>query len=195
MFTEKSFQVFDIEGLEPRMEAIRAEIQPVFSEIGEILRGQLAEALPEMDFYLHIAQHRRRTAYAPDSTWSAISTQKRGYKMEACWTLGIWKDHVFLYLSMIDQPKAKEAYAELLSKTAIKGDFAISKDHTQNTVFGMEELAVALERFQKVKKSEFEIGRIWPAATFVEKPADELLQEMQATLTDLLPIYKKLLEV
>ncbi len=32
MFTEKSFEVFEIEGLEPRMAAIRQEIQPIFQQ-------------------------------------------------------------------------------------------------------------------------------------------------------------------
>lgn len=32
MFTEESFQVFQVEGLEPRMTAIRSEIQPVFQK-------------------------------------------------------------------------------------------------------------------------------------------------------------------
>ncbi|KST41585.1 DUF1054 family protein [Lactococcus lactis] len=37
MFTQKSFEIFKIEGLEPRMTEIRSEIQPVFSEIGQKL--------------------------------------------------------------------------------------------------------------------------------------------------------------
>ena len=38
MFRKKSFEVFDIEGLEARMQAVRSEIQPVFMEIGEVLK-------------------------------------------------------------------------------------------------------------------------------------------------------------
>lgn len=195
MFTEKSFKVFDIEGLDARMEAVRAEIQPVFAEIGEELKKELEKALPEEEFYLHIAQHRRRTTNAPDSTWSAISTQKRGYKMEVCWTLGIWKDYVFLYLSMIDQPKAKVAYAEQLLKEKVKGDFDLSKDHTLSEVLPMAELQSTLERFKKVKKSEFEIGKIWQSKEFSEKSDTILLNEMKGTVASLIPIYKKLLEL
>ena len=51
MFTQKSFEIFSIDGLEARMAEIRSEIQPVFSEIG------------------HISQHRRSTAIAPENTW------------------------------------------------------------------------------------------------------------------------------
>ena len=42
MFTQKSFEIFKIEGLEPRMTKIRSEIQPVFSEIGQKLLTELS---------------------------------------------------------------------------------------------------------------------------------------------------------
>ena len=92
MFTQKSFEIFKIEGLEPRMTEIRSEIQPVFSEIGQKLLTELSVKIPNQEFYFHIAQHRRRTANAPENTWSAISTKVRGYKMEAHFQLGIWED-------------------------------------------------------------------------------------------------------
>ena len=98
MFTQKSFEIFKIEGLEPRMTKIRSEIQPVFSEIGQKLLTELSVKIPNQEFYFHIAQHRRRTANAPENTWSAISTKARGYKMEAHFKLGIWEGYVFIYL-------------------------------------------------------------------------------------------------
>ncbi len=98
MFRKESFEIFDIEGLEMRMQGVRAEIQPIFMEIGEQLKERISQAFPEQEFYLHIAQHRRRTSNAPENTWSAIGTQKRGYKMEPHFQLGIWQDYVFLYL-------------------------------------------------------------------------------------------------
>ena len=45
MFTQKSFEIFKIEGLEPRMTEIRSEIQPVFSEIGQKLLTELSVKL------------------------------------------------------------------------------------------------------------------------------------------------------
>ncbi|ETD03748.1 hypothetical protein N568_0111695 [Lactococcus garvieae TRF1] len=104
MFRKESFEIFDIEGLEMRMQGVRAEIQPIFMEIGEQLKERISQAFPEQEFYLHIAQHRRRTSNAPENTWSAIGTQKRGYKMEPHFQLGIWQDYVFLYLSIIVSP-------------------------------------------------------------------------------------------
>ena len=117
MFTQKSFEIFKIEGLEPRMTEIRSEIQPVFSEIGQKLLTELSVKIPNQEFYFHIAQHRRRTANAPENTWSAISTKVRGYKMEAHFQLGIWEDYVFIYLSMIDQPKKQKRIRQLTDKS------------------------------------------------------------------------------
>jgi uncharacterized protein YktB (UPF0637 family) len=200
MFTEKSFEVFNVEGLDERMIKIRSEIQPIFQEIGEKMRLRCAENCPETEFFLHIAQHRRRTANAPENTWSAISTKPRGYKMEAHFQLGIWADYVFVYLSIIDQPKAQKVYADkLLSNisqlTELSENFKLSKDHTKPEYYALTDLSVALERLQTVKKSEFEIGRIWSREKFNGQQNEKILAEMLETVEELTPIYKKLLEI
>lgn len=38
MFTQESFKVFDITGLDERMEAIREKIQPIFKELDERIK-------------------------------------------------------------------------------------------------------------------------------------------------------------
>ena len=199
MFTQKSFEIFSIDGLEARMAEIRSEIQPVFSEIGQKLLTELSAKISNQEFYFHIAQHRRRTANAPENTWSAISTKARGYKMEAHFQLGIWEDYVFIYLSMIDQPKKQKEYAELLTNLSVEKmlteDFIISKDHTKAEVFPLSAFSEAAERLGKVKKSELEIGRLWPKERFDGKEDSKILAEMLATIDQLLPIYQKLMEV
>ena len=187
MFTQKSFEIFSIDGLEARMAEIRSEIQPVFSEIGQKLLTKLSAKISNQEFYFHIAQHRRRTANAPENTWSAISTKARGYKMEAHFQLGIWEDYVFIYLSMIDQPKKQKEYAELLTN--------LSVDHTKAEVFPLSAFSEAAERLGKVKKSELEIGRLWSKERFDGKEDSKILAEMLETIDQLLPIYQKLMEV
>ncbi len=199
MFTQKSFEIFSIDGLEARMAEIRSEIQPVFSEIGQKLLTKLSAKISNQEFYFHIVQHRRRTANAPENTWSAISTKARGYKMEAHFQLGIWEDYVFIYLSMIDQPKKQKEYAELLTNLSVEKmlteDFIISKDHTKAEVFPLSAFSEAAERLGKVKKSELEIGRLWPKERFDGKEDSKILAEMLETIDQLLPIYQKLMEV
>lgn len=199
MFTQKSFEIFSIDGLEARMAEIRSEIQPVFSEIGQKLLTKLSAKISNQEFYFHIAQHRRRTANAPENTWSAISTKARGYKMEAHFQLGIWEDYVFIYLSMIDQPKKQKEYAKLLTNLSVEKmlteDFIISKDHTKAEVFPLSAFSEAAERLGKVKKSELEIGRLWSKERFDGKEDSKILAEMLETIDQLLPIYQKLMEV
>ncbi|WP_282675837.1 DUF1054 family protein [Lactococcus cremoris] len=199
MFTQKSFEIFSIDGLEARMAEIRSEIQPVFSEIGQKLLTKLSAKISNQEFYFHIAQHRRRTANAPENTWSAISTKARGYKMKAHFQLGIWEDYVFIYLSMIDQPKKQKEYAELLTNLSVEKmlteDFIISKDHTKAEVFPLSAFSEAAERLGKVKKSELEIGRLWSKERFDGKEDSKILAEMLETIDQLLPIYQKLMEV
>ncbi|KLK95907.1 hypothetical protein VN91_1900 [Lactococcus lactis subsp. lactis] len=200
MFTQKSFEIFKIEGLEPRMTEIRSEIQPVFSEIGQKLLTELSVKIPNQEFYFHIAQHRRKTANAPENTWSAISTKARGYKMEAHFQLGIWEDYVFIYLSMIDQPKKQKEYANLLTNLSVEKllteDFVISKDHTKAETYPLSAFREAAERLGKVKKSELEIGRLWPKERFHGKEDSNNSSGNDRNKFDqLLPIYQKLMEV
>ncbi|HAP15780.1 MAG TPA: DUF1054 domain-containing protein [Lactococcus sp.] len=195
MFRKKSFEVFDIEGLDARMQAVRSEIQPVFMEIGEVLKERISQAFPEQDFYLHIAQHRRRTSHAPENTWSAIGRQKRGYKMEPHFQLGIWKDYVFIYLSIIDQPKGQQDYADKLTQFgALPAGFVLSKDHTQPNFYETSHFSELITRLKKVKKAELEIGKVWEASRFDGKQDEVILQEMLETVDLLLPIYKGLME-
>jgi uncharacterized protein YktB (UPF0637 family) len=54
---------------------------------------------------LYIAQHRRRTRYAPENTWSAISDNKRGYKSQAHLQLGFGITmSLCIYQLLITQP-------------------------------------------------------------------------------------------
>lgn len=111
LFTKQSFDAFALETLEERMEKIRSEIQPVFQTIGEAAIPLFEESCQE-PFYLHIAQHRRRTVYPPAETWAGIGPNKRGYKMDAHFQIGINQAYVFVWLSVIDQPKNQATIAE-----------------------------------------------------------------------------------
>lgn len=193
MFTEKSFEVFNVSGLEERMTAIREVIQPDFQEIGTTLVADLQQAL-DRPFYLHIAQHRRRTVHPPENTWAAVGEGKRGYKMAPHFQVGIWPEYVFMWLSMIDQPKGQKEFATKLLQNMslleqLPTDFVISKDHTQPDYFPLTEAKPALERLAKVKKSEFQIGRIIQRDSDIWLNPKTAAHFMKETYRQLLPIY------
>lgn len=200
MFTEKSFAVFDVEGLDGRMAAIRKEIQPTFQQLDEVFQ-QVLEPLLGEELFIHIAQHRRRTTYPPENTWSALSRQKRGYKMEPHFQLGIWPDYVFMWLSCIDQPKNEQAIAQALldNQQVIAGlspDFVLSGDHTQPKVeeLSPENTERLLKRFRDVKKGEFQIGRIIKKEDPIWKDPEAAQAFMVETYEQLVPIYQIAIE-
>lgn len=200
MFTEKSFAVFDVEGLDGRMAAIRKEIQPTFQQLDEVFQ-QVLEPLLGEELFIHIAQHRRRTTYPPENTWSALSRQKRGYKMEPHFQLGIWPDYVFMWLSCIDQPKNEQAIAQALldNQQVIAGlspDFVLSGDHTQPKVekLSPENTERLLKRFRDVKKGEFQIGRIIKKEDPIWKDPEAAQAFMVETYEQLVPIYQLAIE-
>ncbi|OJG56138.1 hypothetical protein RV06_GL000254 [Enterococcus haemoperoxidus] len=196
MFTEKDFDVFTIDGLDPRMAGIRSTIQPKFQELDDYFAERLGEKL-ETEFFVHIAQHRRRTVYPPENTWSALSQKKRGYKMEAHFQLGIWPDYLFMWLSLIDNPKNEKEIAQaFLDNQALfeqlDDDFYLSIDHTQPEIERLNEadLEKHLTRFRDVKKGEFQIGRIIRKTDDLLNDPEKACEYMLKTYEELIPLYQ-----
>lgn len=196
MFTHKDFSVFKIEGLDARMAAIRAEIQPIFQELDDYMVAQLAPKLGAT-LPVHIAQHRRRTANAPDFTWSAMGGNKRGYKKFPHFTLGINGEYVVMWLSFIDNPQNEQAMAQaLLDKpelfTGLPTDMVLNTDHTKNNYHDLtkESLEEDLIRWRDVKKGEFQIGRILKSDELQSLEAEKARAYMLETYRLLLPLYQ-----
>lgn len=196
MFTEKDFEIFTIEGLDARMTEIRAEIQPKFQVLDEYFAQELSQQL-DTEFFVHIAQHRRRTVYPPANTWSALSQKKRGYKMEAHFQLGIWPEYLFMWLSLIDNPKNEKEIAQaFLDHPALfeqlPEDFYVSIDHTQPEIVRLSELDLekSLLRFRDVKKGEFQIGRIIKKEAAILATPEKARAYMLDTYKQLVPLYE-----
>lgn len=196
-FSKSDFQTFTIEGLEDRMEAIKERIQPKFHLIGEILVDDLSVEIGN-EMYLHIAKHARRTKNPPKDTWLAISENKRGYKQHPHFQLGLWEDHVFLWLAYIYEAPNKKEIAEKFLKNIdimeemIPSDFMISQDHTKNEALPMsgDSLQKTLERFHDVKKGEFLVGRKILADDPILQNREAFMKLAKETFKQLIPLYK-----
>jgi len=198
-FTQKDFDTFHIEGLEGRMEAIRQKIQPKFKELGGELLQELSVKTGE-ELFLHIAQHARRTVHAPVDTWMAFAGNKRGYKQHPHFQIGLFDDHVFIWLALIYELPSKQniakAYIRELDKlTALPADMKLSFDHMKKEhvslgELGEEDLIRALERFRDVKKVEFLIGRTVAASNAELLEGEAFLELVKRTFTQLLPLYQ-----
>lgn len=199
-FRKKDFEIFDIQGLDERMQAIREHIQPVFQSIGE----QYAPMVSEETGYpaaFHIAQHIRRTTNPPESTWSAIGGNKRGYKKFPHLQIGINEEYIFIFVSIIDQPLYEREMGEALLNhqenwNELSEDYVISGDHTKTKIEPLTEQTGIrlLERMLKVKKGEMMVGRIISSSSTLlmdEKAQRSFIEE---TITQLMPLYKQLLD-
>ncbi|MHC5227964.1 DUF1054 domain-containing protein [Enterococcus sp. LJL99] len=200
MFTKKDFDVFEIAGLEPRMSEVRLVIQPKFQSLDDYFAEELGTEL-DTELFVHIAQHRRRTVYPPENTWSALSQKKRGYKMNAHFQLGIWPDYLFMWLSLIDNPKNEKEIAQAFLDQpslfqALSDDFYVSIDHTQPEVTKLNEtdLDKVLCRFKEVKKGEFQIGRIIKKEDSLLENPEKAREYMLNTYQQLLPLYRLTME-
>lgn len=199
-FTEKDFETFKIEGLEERMVAIQERIQPKFKVIGETLSGDLA-AISGNEMFLHIAKHARRKVNPPNDTWLAICHDKRGYKKHPHFQVGLFDDHVFIWLALIyEVPNKKQIAENFLANIAevhsmIPKDFVISMDHMKKEAFEVntldkQDLEAKLIRFRDVKKAEFLVGRHVSKNDPILKDGDKFIQHAKQTMETLMPLYK-----
>lgn len=200
-FTKEDFNTFYIEGLDERMEAIQERIQPKFQAIYDALAEDI-DQIAGQEMYLHIARHARRTKNAPNDTWSAYCHNKRGYKKHPHFQVGLWGDHLFIWLAYIyELPHKSEIANKFLTemddiKQILPADFAISLDHMKNEAITVAEadLQQCLERFKKVKKAEFLVGRRIAADDPLVADGDALLQTIKETLQTVAPLYRSSLE-
>ncbi|NSL50726.1 YktB family protein [Calidifontibacillus erzurumensis] len=196
-FTKDDFQIFTVPGLEQRMELIRSHIQPKFQAIGSNLVSELEMKLGN-DMYLHIAKHARRTVNPPNDTWLAIAHDKRGYKKHPHFQVGLFDDHVFVWLAFIyELPNKKQIGQALLDQIQLikelPEDYVISVDHTQKDAFPVtnaDEMVKALERFRDIKKGEFLIGKLFSTDDPILQNGDEFINTVKNIFFTLLPIYK-----
>ncbi|GEL76025.1 hypothetical protein TMU01_02600 [Tenuibacillus multivorans] len=148
--------------------------------------------------FLHIAKHARRTVNPPSDTWSAYCHDKRGYKKHPHFQVGLWDDHLFLWLAYIYEMPNKSDIGDKLLKnidlitSSISNDYVISLDHTKKESKTLEEIDLrkSLERFKNVKKGEFLIGKHIDKNDPILKNGDALLNEIYKTFETLSPIYR-----
>src|SRR5690625_1544060 len=197
-FNQDDFSVFKIDGLEKRMEAIQKQIQPKFKELGTELVEDLSTYLGN-EVFLHIAKHARRTVNPPQDTWLAIADNKRGYKKHPHFQVGLFDDHVFMWLAFIYELDEKKEIAESFISSfdelkKLPGDFVISLDHMKKEAITMNDLELKhVERFRDVKKAEFLVGRHLPVHDNRLTDGDVFLETAKETFHTLIPFYQQAL--
>jgi uncharacterized protein YktB (UPF0637 family) len=197
-WTNKDFNVFQIDGLDQRMDALISAVRPKFQLLGEDFSSFFSSHLGE-EFYPHVAKHARRTVNPPNDSWVAFAPYKRGYKSLPHFQIGLWSTHLFIVLAIIYEAPQKNVMAErLIANKALlqqlPNDFIVSGDHMSPTAISMQaakedKLDELLIRLRDVKKGEFLVGRHIPREQAIQLSASELHQITEETFSSLLPIY------
>lgn len=199
-FDKRDFEVFEIEGLEPRMEALIDRVRPKLHLLGDKLSGYLGELCGE-EMFPHVAKHARRTVNPPNDTWVAFANNKRGYKAYPHFQIGLWSTHVFVQFAIIYECPNKNTFAErALSelgsiRKSLPSAYVWSKDHMVPT--GMlhsdlsdEELAELFTRLKTVKASELTCGIHIGRSDALVSDGEAFVKRAQEVFATLLPLYR-----
>lgn len=199
-FTDEDFDVFFIDGLDARMEALKEKIRPKLDSLGQYFAPQLS-ALAGDEMFMHVAKHARRTKNPPNDTWVAFANNPRGYKMLPHFQIGLWETNLFIWFAAIYECPQKELIGEKLEKNIeqimshIPNDFVWSTDHTKPSAvshaqLSKDQLRVYFQNLQSVKKAEILCGYVIDRNTAVNMKADELIDKIDNVFKKLIPLYE-----
>lgn len=198
LWTSKDFDVFSIEGLENRMNALQTLIQPKFHTLGRHFADRLS-AHGSDEFFPHVAKHLRRTVNPPNDSWVAFAPAKRGYKALPHFQIGLWGTHLFIILAIIYENPDKKGIAERLGQnqtilTSLPPTYIVSGDHMKPEATSIRETGIdgiekLLERLQTVKKAEFLVGRHLMREDAITMTANEFMAYAEETFNQLLTVY------
>ncbi|PGA16718.1 hypothetical protein COL65_18290 [Priestia aryabhattai] len=199
-FSQDDFNVFRIEGLDARMEAIKTTIRPKFEQLSNHFAPTLSSLCGD-EMFVHIAKHARRTVNPPADTWVAFANSKRGYKKLPHFQIGLWETHVFVWFAVIYESPIKEQFGKLLKQNTedicqnIPDSFVWSKDHTKPDSEKMgdlssEDLESLFERLETVKKAEILCGITIPKEEAIAMNGEEWMARIEQTFHTVTPLYE-----
>lgn len=199
-FEQADFDVFKIDGLDERMEALKNQIRPKLEELGQHFAPTLSNLAGD-EMHYHVAKHARRTKNPPKDTWVAFASNPRGYKMLPHFQIGLWETHVFIWFAVIYEAPEKEAIGKKLEKnidsiySGIPKEFYWSIDHmkpeaTLHSELSKENLLSMFKRLQTVKKAEILCGLNIPREEAVKLSGEETLSKIEFVFKEILPLYK-----
>ncbi|MCC3357625.1 YktB family protein [Bacillus sp. REN16] len=199
-FTNDDFDVFTIDGLENRMDALITHVRPKLEDLGNHFAPTLS-SLTGDEMFAHVAKHARRTINPPKDTWVAFANNKRGYKMLPHFQIGLWNTHLFVWFAVIYEAPIKAGFGKILLEHSekIKEDtphhFLWSVDHTKPETINHHELdeqklEAMFTRLQTVKKAEILCGINIPRDEIIDMKPEELVRVIDGTFRKLIPLYQ-----
>ncbi|MFS0871560.1 YktB family protein [Paenibacillus xylanilyticus] len=199
-FNSNDFDVFQVPGLEPRMEMLIERVRPKLEELGTELTPFLTELSGE-EMFVHVAKHARRTVNPPKDTWVAWASSKRGYKALPHFEVGMFDTHVFVIFAIIYESPNKTTFAEGLERqlnevrSSLPGTYYWSMDHmaphgTLQKDMQNEDFDKIITKLKTVKKAEVMCGLRIDRDDPLVADGDKFVETVRSTFTTLLPLYK-----
>ncbi|CAH1208672.1 DUF1054 domain-containing protein [Paenibacillus sp. JJ-223] len=199
-FNDNDFDVFQIPGLEPRMEMLIERVRPKLETIGAELAPYLTELCGE-EMFVHVAKHARRTVNPPIDTWVAWASSKRGYKALPHFEVGLFGTHLFVIFAIIYESPNKAAFAEGLERQLrevrrfMPQGYYWSMDHMSPTGTLQQDMQdedydKIITKLKTVKKAEVMCGLRIERDDPLAADGEKLLETVRQTFKTLLPLYK-----
>jgi len=199
-FNSSDFDVFQVPGLEPRMEMLIERVRPKLEELGTELTPYLTDLCGE-EMFVHVAKHARRTVNPPKDTWVAWASSKRGYKALPHFEVGMFDTHVFVIFAIIYESPNKAVFAEGLKRqldevrSNLPGQYYWSMDHmaphgTLQKDMQDEDYDKIITKLKTVKKAEVMCGLRIDRDDPLAADGDKFLETVRSTFKTLLPLYK-----
>lgn len=199
-FDEKDFEVFEIPGLDNRMEALKERIRPKFQQLGEGVSEYLTMML-EREMFPHVARHARRTVNPPNDSWVAFCHDKRGYKKHPHFQIGLWETHVFITFGLIYESPQRQHYASQLQTHAdevtalIPSNYVWIPNHMDPNAFSaaavdakkLDELAT---RLATVRQGELLVGRNIPKADVLAMSPQDFIDAVTVCFETVKPLFR-----
>ncbi|MGG1661765.1 YktB family protein [Brevibacillus sp. NRS-1366] len=198
-FAQEDFDVFSIDGLDQRMDAIKTIIRPKLEALGQQFAPLLSISCGHEMFY-HVAKHARRTVNPPVDTWVAWAADKRGYKKHPHFQIGLWGTHLFVWYAVIYEAPSKGAISQAMKENMdeilelIPDHFHWSPDHTQPAStaqheLGKEGVAKLVDRLAQVKKAELLCGITIDRNDPILLDGNALVARLETTFAVLTKLY------
>lgn len=199
-FTEQDFKVFEVPGLEARMEALIANVRPKLEVLGQEITPFIS-ALCGEEMFVHVAKHARRTVNPPIDTWVAWAANKRGYKAIPHFEVGMFSTHVFVIFAIIYESPNKTILASQMKdhlselQKQLPDNFYWSMDHmspagAMHKDLTEEELLQMADKLGRIKKSEIMCGLRINRGDDILEDGPGMVALIEQTFEKLLPLYK-----
>jgi len=197
------FKVFDVQGFQPRMGAIRTRIRPKLELLGRSLAPALARSVGDETF-AHVAKHARRTANPPADTWVAFASDKRGYKKHCHFKVAVSRHCVRFLFEVGPEHAEKRRWAAAWKKNAgkiapvlrrMKGLAWFKNEHDETPAAPLgdltsEALADLADEIGRTRDGQLVLGRAVSAEDAARWTEAEYRTAALETFRALLPLYR-----